>query len=101
MGPHLIGIAIGFVLGIVFARKQPPLPTAQVTRRLGAAATTAKGTVTSAKQTVTSAVGRGTPLEEMTRDELYERAKEIDLPGRSEMTKEELVEALRRAGRSN
>ena len=93
MGPHLIGIAIGFVLGIVFARKQPPLPTAQVTRRLGAAATTAK-------QTVTNAVGRGTPLEDLTRDELYERAREIDLPGRSEMTKEELVEALRRAERS-
>lgn len=33
-------------------------------------------------------------IEEMTRDELYERAKARDIAGRSSMTKEELVEAL-------
>ncbi len=38
----------------------------------------------------------GSPrLEEMTKDELYERAQAAGVPGRSEMTKEQLVEALR------
>lgn len=39
--------------------------------------------------------GRAEPYEERTKDELYERAKELDIEGRSEMTKDELIEALR------
>jgi hypothetical protein len=34
-------------------------------------------------------------LEDLTREELYQRAQEADIPGRSEMSKQELVEALR------
>jgi hypothetical protein len=34
-------------------------------------------------------------LEDMTKEQLYERAQEADIPGRSEMSKEQLVEALR------
>lgn len=34
------------------------------------------------------------PLSELTKDELYERAREADIPGRSEMDKQELIEAL-------
>jgi plasmid stabilization system protein ParE len=34
------------------------------------------------------------PLEERTRDELYNLAKERKIPGRSKMSKKELVEAL-------
>jgi iron-sulfur cluster repair protein YtfE (RIC family) len=34
-------------------------------------------------------------LDGLTRDELYERAKEADVPGRSSMTKEQLADALR------
>ena len=34
-------------------------------------------------------------LEDLTRDELYARAQEADIPGRSEMSKDELVKALR------
>jgi hypothetical protein len=34
-------------------------------------------------------------LEDLTRDELYARAQEAEIPGRSEMSKDELVEALR------
>jgi len=39
-------------------------------------------------------------LEDLTREELYARAQEADIPGRSEMSKEELIHALRarRAG---
>jgi hypothetical protein len=36
------------------------------------------------------------PLEERTRDELYNIAKELNLSGRSSMTKDELVSALKR-----
>jgi hypothetical protein len=39
--------------------------------------------------------GRPGSLEELTRDELYARAQEAEIPGRSEMSKDELVEALR------
>ncbi|HEX6490086.1 MAG TPA: Rho termination factor N-terminal domain-containing protein [Gaiellaceae bacterium] len=34
-------------------------------------------------------------LEDLTKEELYARAQEADIPGRSEMSKEELVAALR------
>jgi rubrerythrin len=34
------------------------------------------------------------PLQELTKEELYARAQEADLPGRSSMTKEELAQAL-------
>jgi hemerythrin superfamily protein len=37
-------------------------------------------------------------LEEMTREELYERAKKANVSGRSNMTKDELVAALKKAG---
>ena len=39
--------------------------------------------------------GKQPPYEEWTRDELYERAQELDIEGRSDMTKDELIEALR------
>jgi hypothetical protein len=35
------------------------------------------------------------PLEERTRDELYNRARQLGIRGRSSMTKSELVEAIR------
>ena len=40
------------------------------------------------------------PLDSMTRDELYELAREFGIPGRSRMKKTELRAALSRAGRS-
>jgi hypothetical protein len=39
--------------------------------------------------------GRSEPYEEWTKDELYDRAKELDVEGRSTMTKDELIDALR------
>jgi len=35
------------------------------------------------------------PLDERTRDELYNRARELDIEGRSDMDKDELVRAIR------
>jgi len=37
----------------------------------------------------------GDGLDDLTKDELYERAQKADIPGRSEMNKDELVRALR------
>ncbi len=39
--------------------------------------------------------GESPPYEEWTRDDLYERAQELGIEGRSDMTKDELIEALR------
>jgi DNA end-binding protein Ku len=41
------------------------------------------------------------PLDTLTRDKLYELARELDIPGRSRMTKPELRAAVSRAGRSD
>ncbi|HEX2254113.1 MAG TPA: Ku protein [Thermoanaerobaculia bacterium] len=35
-------------------------------------------------------------LQEQTKDQLYDRARELDIPGRSSMTKDELIRAIRR-----
>lgn len=39
--------------------------------------------------------GRSAPYEEWTRGELYERARELEIEGRSKMNKDELIAALR------
>jgi DNA end-binding protein Ku len=36
-------------------------------------------------------------LEQLSKDELYERAKEADIPGRADMSKDQLIEALKAA----
>ena len=40
--------------------------------------------------------GKAAPYEEWTYEALYERAQEIDIDGRSNMTKAELITALRK-----
>ena len=40
--------------------------------------------------------GKASPYEEWTYDALYERAQEIGIDGRSDMTKAELITALRK-----
>ncbi len=39
--------------------------------------------------------GKASSYEDQTRDELYEKAKDLGIEGRSDMTKEELIDALR------
>lgn len=39
--------------------------------------------------------GKSAAYEEWTKDDLYERAQELDVDGRSDMTKPELISALR------
>ena len=39
--------------------------------------------------------GKQPPYEEWTKDELYDRAQELEVDGRSDMTKDELIDALR------
>ena len=39
--------------------------------------------------------GKQSPYEEWSKDELYSRAQEIGIDNRSDMTKDELIEALR------
>ncbi|GHC55297.1 DUF7218 family protein [Roseibacillus persicicus] len=39
--------------------------------------------------------GKSSPYEKWTKDELYDRAQELDIENRSQMTKDELIEALR------
>lgn len=41
--------------------------------------------------------GHAPPYEEWTKDDLYTRAQELDVEGRSDMTKDELIAALRSA----
>lgn len=38
---------------------------------------------------------KGTNLEDRTKDELYDEAREIGIEGRSDMTKDELIKAIR------
>lgn len=39
--------------------------------------------------------GKHDKYEQWTKEELYEKAQEVDIEGRSEMSKEELIKALR------
>ena len=46
-------------------------------------------------QEPSKAGGKASPYEEWTKDALYSRAQEIGIDGRSDMTKDELIAALR------
>ena len=48
-----------------------------------------------ADQLAVQAGGKSPPYEDWTKEELYDRAQEIGIEGRSDMTKDQLIEALR------
>jgi hypothetical protein len=45
--------------------------------------------------------GAAKPYEDWTKEALYDRAQELDIDGRSDMTKDELIDALRASRRSD
>lgn len=68
-------------------------------RRQGAskekAARVANSSAASSRSATGRKGGRGDDYEDRTRDELYDRAREIGIEGRSSMSKAELIDALR------
>jgi ABC-type transporter Mla subunit MlaD len=56
------------------------------------------GSVQELTEALSPARARQGSQADVSREELYERAKKADIPGRSEMSKEELVDALEKAG---
>ena len=47
------------------------------------------------KQKPSKKGGKNPPYEDWTKDELYDKAQEIGIEGRSDMSKDELIKALR------
>ena len=84
MKPVVSGALLGAALSVVFkvaqARRVLPLPA--VIRKRPAGARPSPSTPAE--------------LETLTKEELYERARVEKIPGRSGMTKEQLIEALRK-----
>ena len=48
-----------------------------------------------ARSTAGKRGGRSSRYEDWTKDELYQKAKDVDIEGRSNMTKDQLIDALR------
>jgi hypothetical protein len=59
------------------------------------AARIANASAAEGRSTVAARGGQSEPYEEWTKDELEDRARELGIEGRSELTKDELIEALR------
>lgn len=59
------------------------------------AAAIANAAARDGRSTVGKRGGEADAYEDWTKTELYKRAQELDIEGRSEMTKDELIEALR------
>ena len=68
-------------------------------RREGAskekAARIANASANSSRSEVSRKGGKGGDYEERTKDELYDKAKQVGIEGRSNMSKNELINALR------
>ena len=59
------------------------------------AARIANAAANEGRSSVGSRGGRAEDLEDRTKEELYDRAQELDIDGRSEMSKSELIDAIR------
>lgn len=59
------------------------------------AAAIANAAARDGRSTVGKRGGKSDAYEDWTKEELYNRAQELEIEGRSEMTKDELIEALR------
>jgi hypothetical protein len=94
----LVGMFAGSILGALSGERW----YTRISRRVLVAEAAGAGEVVDVRerQPVTNRTnGNGADdLEELSRDELYQRAQEEDIPGRSQMNKEELKEALQKQG---
>jgi hypothetical protein len=59
------------------------------------AARIANASAAEGKKKVSARGGKSGSYDDMTKDELYERAKKVGIEGRSDMSKDQLVKALR------
>ncbi len=64
-------------------------------RREGASKEKAARIANTDRTTAGKRGGSAPPFEDWTKNDLYERAQELDIDDRSDMTKDELIEALR------
>ncbi|MCR9160017.1 MAG: YtxH domain-containing protein [Nannocystaceae bacterium] len=85
------GAAIGAGLTLLFAPKSGKAIRSDIKD----AAAGLKDKAVTVKDGLTSRFSRAIDPEEMTRDDLYDEARARDIPGRSEMTKQELLEAVK------
>ncbi len=59
------------------------------------AARIANASAAEGRKKVAARGGSSSAYEDMTKDELYQRAKKVGIPGRSSMSKRDLISALR------
>ena len=83
-------------LGTAFEQTRTTL-VAELTATAGSKPKARGGTPTRRTATKRPTAAKRQPAPDATRDELYELAKNADIPGRSSMTKQELADALRQA----
>ena len=88
----LLGGALG-AAGAILARRRQDAVRLAVAQRERARGVADAGR----KQVGRLRQGQPSSLEDLTKEELYQRAQEADIPGRSEMSKDELIAALRSA----
>ncbi len=77
------------------ARSTGKAAAGQATAQARRVAETAEGEAEALLDDAADAIDPDTPLEDLTKEELYERAQDRDIEGRSTMSKSELVSALR------
>ncbi|MFD9984036.1 Ku protein [Streptomyces massasporeus] len=80
------------------ARKKARKPAAKTAKKPAARKAPPKDSRSSADSRAQRGVGKR-ELRQLSKAELYQRATEHDVPGRSKMSREELLDALARAGR--
>ena len=83
------GLVVGTSAALIAQRRGKALALVRATRR------NLSGALTKREPGERGEGGRGGELERLPKAELYRRAPEADVSGRSEMTKGQLIEALR------